>query len=168
MSSAAYNAFFLNSKSSIIQLELLEISHPNFSKTYFIVRNAINGVTVTLEDTTSQTFDYYPLSIKPTGSNTDLDQTLEINLGDLGDTVPFELDLVAADCGFGVKPVIKYRTYRSDDLTVPMFGPQVFKVNTISFTKDGATISASAPRLNLNQTGELYSMDRFTMMRGFL
>lgn len=165
---SAYDDFFLNSESSIIQLELIEISHPNFSKVYRIVRNSIQGVTVTLEDSTEETFDYYPLSIKPTGSSTDLDQTLEINLGDLGEVVPFELDLIAASCGFSIKPIINYRTYRSDDLTAPMFGPQLFQINTISFTKDGATISASAPRLNLNQTGEIYGMDRFTMMRGFL
>lgn len=163
-----YAAFFLNSSSSIIQLELIEISHPSFSKVYFIVRNAIHGITVTLEDTSSQLFDYYPLSIKPTGSNTDLDQTLEINLGDLGEIVPLQLDLVAADCGFNIKPLLKYRTYRSDDLSAPLFGPQLFEINTISFQKEGNTLSASAKRLNLNQTGELYGMDRFPMMRGFL
>jgi len=163
-----YSQFFLNTSSSVIQLELVEISHPNFSKVYRVVRNAIAGVTVTLEDASVVTFDYYPLAITPTGSNTDLDQALQVQVGDLGSIIPPELDLVDAAGGFIVKPVLLYRTYRSDDLDTPLIGPLKFQIDNIAFQKEGATISASAPRLNLNQTGELYSMDRFPMLRGFL
>lgn len=316
----SYSDFFLNSSSSVVQLELLEIAHPNFSKTYRIVRNAINGVTVTLEvipgeDPVVATFDYYPVRITPTGSSNDLDQNLQVIFGDLGQILPTELDLVLAKrglvngsfdasaanppdawtvyhtgaaptlsyvlgyhsiraiqivsstiytglvqtidpypiiggtysaacfakstpntcvffirfldsggllisqvgadtdtsnvfkriaatgvcpagtasvqlmivtegattttCAFDtisvsipnrpiVKPTMIYRTYRSDDLTAPLSGPVRFNVNNITFQKDGATLQCSAPRLNLNSTGELYTMDRFPMLRGFI
>lgn len=163
-----YSAFFLNTSASVIQLELVEISHPNFSKVYYIVRNAISGVTVVLEDLSTHTFDYYPLSIKPTGTTNDLDQTIQVLVGDLGDIIPLELDLVAVASGFSVKPTLKYRTYRSDDLSHVLLGPLVYQVDNISFQEDGATLSASVPRLNLNQTGELYTLDRFPMLAGFL
>jgi hypothetical protein len=309
--------FFLNSGSNVVQLDLIELAHPNFTKTYRIVRNAVAGVTVTLEDTTVKTFDYYPVRLVPTGSKNDLDQTLEVTFGDLGTILPQELDRIiraktppfftgallgawvdntaqmvlppfliaqggwfyvpanathlqmgindsfffdnngsfavsvngAAPVsvgpfertwtytagvlndaypysptstgpprsvvvtpgslikitvsggtsvfaggfvhdGFGdptvpnagpglfvelepgpgsiIKPTLTYRVYRSDDLTAPLDGPFLFQVNNIAFQKDGATLQCSASRLNQNTTGELYSMDRFPMLRGFL
>tara|TARA_Y100001973_G_C5206110_1_gene341642 strand:+ start:947 stop:1447 length:501 start_codon:yes stop_codon:yes gene_type:complete len=165
---SAYTEFFLASKSSIVQLELLEISHSSFTKTYRIVRNAVDGVTVTLEDASSQTFDYYPLRIVGVGTRDNLDFGIKIDLGDLGEVLPEELDAVSSDDGFSEKPVVKYRTYRSDDLTAPLFGPVVLEVRSFSFNREGSTFEAKAPSLNVNKTGELYKIDRFPMLRGFL
>lgn len=170
---SAYAEFFLNTSSSVVQLELLEISHPSFSQTYRIVRNAIRGVTVTLEDSSVHTFDYYPAKIVPTGNANDLEQTLQIQFGDLGQVVPLEIDRVILMTSGGlptstIKPTVLYRTYRSDDLSAPLAGPYRFQVNNIAFKKEGATLQCTAPRMNLNRTGEVYSMDRFPMLRGFL
>ncbi len=165
---ADYKAFFFNSASAVTQLELLEFSHPNFSKTFYVVRNATEGVTVTLEDSTVQTFDYYPLRISPAGSKEDLDFGLQIDFGDLGEVLPAELDAVADANGWEEKPVIKYRLYRSDDLSAPMLGPYTLEVTSFSFTRDGASFEAKAPSLNINRTGELYKVDRFPMLKGLL
>lgn len=163
-----YTEFFLNSKSSVVQLETLEISHPNFTKIYRVVRNAVEGITATLENGTSATFDYYPLQIENAGVRDDLDQSIKINLGDLGEVLPKELDEVSSSDGFGTKPVVIYRTYRSDDLTRPLFGPVTLEVSTFAFNREGSTFEAKAPSLNINKTGEIYSLDRFPMLRGFL
>ena len=163
-----YTEFFLNAGSNVVELELLEISHPNFSQTYRIVRNAVAGVTVTLEDSSSATFEYYPLQITPMGSGDDLDQALKIQLGDLGTLLPQELDAVSAAGGFGTKPVLKYRTYRSDDLTAPLYGPITLEISNLTFKREGAAFEAHAPRLNSTATGEIYSTTRFPMLRGFI
>jgi hypothetical protein len=163
-----YSEFFLNAGSNVAELELLEISHPNFTKTYYLVRNAVNGVTVTLEDSTSQEFEYYPLQITPVGSGDDLDQVLRIQLGDLGTLLPQELDAVSAAGGFGTKPTLKYRTYRSDDLSAPLYGPITLEISALTFKKEGAAFEAHAPRLNSTATGELYTTSRFPMLRGFI
>jgi hypothetical protein len=163
-----YSEFFLNSGSNIAELELLEISHPNFSKTYFIVRNATNGITVTLETSVVQAFEYYPLQITPAGSGDDLDQVLKIQLGDLGSILPQELDAVSVAGTFGTKPVLKYRTYRSDDLSAPLYGPITMEISSLTFKREGAAFEAHAPRLNSTATGELYSTSRFPMLRGFV
>ena len=167
-----YTDFFLNTGSHIIQLELVEISHPDFSQVYRVVRNAINGVTVTLEDASVHTFDFYPLKIQPSGAFDNLDETLEVTLGDLGDIIPKEIDRtvkpVGTVPGTYTYPKLKYRTYRSDDLTVPLFGPTVFDVQSISFKKEGATLQCAAVKRNLTGTGEVYTLDRFPMLRGFI
>ena len=165
---SAYSEFFLNSKSSVVQLELVEISHPNFTKVYRVVRNAVQGVTVKLETGANATFEYYPLRIENNGDRDDLDQSFTFTLGDLGDVLPKELDAVALGNGFGEKPKVVYRTYRSDDLTKPLFGPVNLEVESFAFNREGSTFTAKAPSLNLNKTGETYTLERFPMLRGFL
>ena len=94
-----YSEFFLSSKSSIVQLELLEISHPNFSEVFRIVRNAVAGVDVVLETGVTETFNYRPLKIKGIGTRDNLDFGLVIDLGDLGEVLPKELDLIVENNG---------------------------------------------------------------------
>lgn len=166
---SSYTEFFLNSISSIVQLELIEISHPNFSQTYYIVRNAVEGVTVTLEDgVTTQFFQYYPLRITNIESRDNLDSGLKIQLGDLGELLPSEFDLVRSNNGFGTKPTLKYRVYRSDDLSSPMFGPITLEIINFIFNKEGASFEATAPSVNINKTGERYRITNFPMLKGFL
>ena len=163
-----YTEFFLSSKSSVVQLETLEISHSAFTQTYRVVRNAVAGVTVTLETAAQASFTYYPLRITGVGLRENLDFGIKVDLGDLGEVLPEELDAVASADGYEEKPIVIYRTYRSDDLTSPLFGPVVLEVKSFSFNRQGSTFEARAPSLNVNKTGELYSLDRFPMLRGFL
>lgn len=164
-----YINFFLNSQSSIVELELIELSHPNFSTTYCIVRNAVEGVTVKLETGQFVFFDYYPLSLEGSTVREDLDYIIKIKVGDLGEIIPNELDNVSsAEGGFQIKPTLMYRSYRSDELRVPMFGPLRLEVTEFNFVKDGAEFEAKAPLLNINRTGEVYTLDRFPMLRGFI
>lgn len=160
--------YFLDSRSDVILYELLEIRHPNFTQSYFIVRNNRDGLTVTLEDSTTQTFDYYPLQIQDQGDSADLDNGFQINLGDLGQVLPIELDAVTTADGMATKPVVIYRAYRSDDLTAPTIGPIDLEVTSLSFAREGASFVASAPYVNQNKTGESYNLTRFYMLRGFL
>jgi hypothetical protein len=164
-----YVEYVLNSSASVVQIELLEIAHPAFSQTYRIVRNVEDGITVTLEGGAVASFDYYPAQIELRSDNDDLDQELSITLGDLGELLPTELDAVAASTqGFAQKPTLIYRTYRSDDLTQPMVGPLRYEISNLAFTRDGCTFAAKAPSLNLNKTGEIYTFERFPMLRAFL
>ena len=163
-----HSEFFLAAPARVVQLELLEISHPAFSQVYRVVRNAVAGVTVTLEDSTQATFTYYPLRIQVLGTKDDLDVGIRIQLGDLGELLPDEIDRVAAADAFDVKPTVKYRVYRSDDLTAPLVGPLVLEIASVPFSREGAAFEARAPRLSIGRTGEIYRLDRFPMLRGFV
>lgn len=151
-----------------MQLECVEISHPNFTKTYYVVRNAVNGITVTHEGGTTHDYEYYPLQISKLETTDDLDSGLQINLGDIGEVLPKELDAIRAADAFHIKPTVRYRAYRSDDLTAPMLGPFRLEVTTFSFAQEGASFDAKAPSINISQTGEIYRIERFTGLRGFL
>lgn len=162
----AYTQFFLNSTSDIVAYDCIELSHPNFSAVYRFVRNNSNGITVVLESGVTVTFDYVPMKIEQSGSSDDLDQTMRIDFGDLGEQLPQELDRVRKADNFLIKPTMVYRVYRSDNLSL-MHGPIVLEVSTVPSTKQGATINARAPRLNVNGTGETYTVDKFPMLGGY-
>jgi hypothetical protein len=163
-----YTSYFLNSNSSVVQLELFTISHPSFLQTYNLVRNATNGITVTLETGLSQFFDYLPMKVAITGRRDNLDQLLELTLGDLGLIIPQNLDAVFMDGSATKKPSLIYRTYRSDQLNAPLLGPISLEIKKITFSKEGALIQAQAPSLNINRTGEYYSTERFSGLKAFL
>lgn len=165
---ANLNEFFLNSKSNIVQLDLLEITHPNFSKPYRIVRNSVMGVSVNIGGSVPERFDYYPVSIKGTSVKDDLDQGITVILGDLGEIIPKEIDLVRKADGFNIKPRVRYWTFRSDDLNSPLYGPVVLEVGEFSNDLNGASFEAKAPSLNVSKTGEIYDLTRFPGLRGFL
>lgn len=165
---SAYTEFFLNSNSSIVQLDCLEISHSSFSQIYYVVRNASLGVTVFHEDANSHDYVYYPMRLSLSGPRDDLDHILKVEFGDLGDIVPSELDAIRKDGTFYELPKVRYRTYRSDDLNTPLYGPIDLEVRTFTFTKDGVSFEAKAPSLNIDKTGESYTLPRFPMLRGLL
>jgi hypothetical protein len=164
-----YSEFFLNSRATVVQLELLEVSHPDFSAPYRFVRNARDGVTVDLSDTEQEVFfQFYPAKVSSIGTRDDLDAGIRIELGDLGEIIPDELDNVDRAGGWLIKPEVRYWVFRSDDLTAPIYGPLTLEVDTFNFSYEGAAFEAQAPRLNMNRTGERYKLDRFPMLRGFL
>lgn len=164
-----YADFFLNSRSNVVQLELLEIAHPDFTQPHRIVRNHADGVTVDLsDDELAVDFLYYPARVSSVGARDDLDAAIRVELGDLGEVVPVELDAVDEAGGTLIKPTVRYWVFRSDDLSAPIFGPLNLEVTNFNFNVDGASFEAQAPQLNINRTGERYKLDRFPMLRGFL
>lgn len=164
-----YSEFFLASRASVVQLELMEVTHPDFSQPFRFVRNHADGVTVTLnEDEEDIFFQYYPAKVSAVGAKDDMDAAVRVILGDLGEVIPPEFDRVEEAGGWLIKPRVRYWVYRSDDLLEPIFGPLHLEVTTFNTNADGASFEAAAPRLNNIRTGERYLLDRFPMLRGYL
>lgn len=162
-----YIQFFLNGRRDTAEIETLEITHPAFSRAYYIVRNVTGGISLTHEDGKEYFHEYYPLGMEDEGSKDDLDFGISINLGDLGEIIPDEIDnLIAAD-GFYEKPKVVYRSYRSDTLKM-MRGPLDLEISDLSFTGEGSAFTAGAPRVNRNGTGLRYDFSRFPSLREFV
>lgn len=165
---SAESEFFLSSTSDVALYETLQIYHPDFSQTYYVVRNNTEGITATIEDLSVKTFEYYPMRIQFGSSGGDLDQSVSIDFGDLGEVLPTEIDRVISADGFETKPTLVYRSYRSDDLTESISGAINLEIKTMTFDGVSVKLEAGAPRLNLNKTGEVYRLDRFPCLRGLL
>jgi hypothetical protein len=168
MSADPYVQFFLNSSSNIAQLETIEISHPNFKNSHYAVRNHMKGITAKIETNEEIYFQYIPMEITENDSKGDLDYSLTIKFGDVGEFLPFDLDSIVIADGLFVEPTLIYRAYRSDDLEAPIFGPITLKIKNFAFDRYGAIFNAHADRANSQKTGELYTINRFPMMRAFL
>jgi hypothetical protein len=175
--------FFLGSSPAVVQLDCLEISHPNFSQTYRVVRNTQQdqltaldangnhkrGAIVTHEGPSGPfEYEYVPARILPVATRDDLVQALSVSLGDTGDIIAAEIERIWAANGLNTRPVLKYRAYPSDDLGVPMLGPLVLELASVTTSREGATFEARAPELNASRTGELYDVNRFPMLKPFL
>lgn len=160
--------FFLNSKSKVAMFDTLQISHPSFSKTYFIVRNSRKGLTATLENSSIAVFEYYPFRMEKTASSGNLDQSFKFTFGELGSLIHNEIDAVREADTFNVKPVVIIRGYRSDDLSGPVYGPLKLEISQIPINKKGFAFEAKPWQPNVNGTGEIYTLSRFPGLRGFL
>lgn len=161
--------FFFGSPANVAQLDLLEITHPQFTQDYRLVRNHAKGVTVDHEGGGgSFAYEYTPMSIKPLGSDNSLNQSLRVVLGDVGEIIQAEVEAVLEANGMNVRPVVTFRTYRSDDLSQPMFGPLTLEMGDVTTSaSNGNSFAAEPPRTNATRTGLAYDARQFPMLRGF-
>jgi hypothetical protein len=165
---SADSEFFFDSFSSVVELDLLEISHSSFSQTFYLVRNAVDGVTVTHENASVIDYTYCPMQLSLSGPREDLDHILNVVLGDVSEYLAPELDAIRNDGTTAEMPVVKYRTYRSDDLSAPMYGPIDLQIKRLGSIPEGFLFEAKAPSLNVNKTGEKYTISRFPALTGLL
>lgn len=161
----ALSGFFLNTRPSVIYLEVLELIHPKFSQTYRLVKNADRNLSLTHEGPAGPfTYSLAPLTIRPLGSDTDLDQEIEVVLGDVGEIMATEIQAVSDANAMMTKPTAKYRVYRSDDFSAPLFGPVNLRIDAVTLTTESAAFKAKSASYNIVRTGEVYRTDRFPML----
>lgn len=164
-----YVAFFLNTQSSVIALDCIEISHPSFASTLYFVRNVPDGIALMHEDNSSHYYTYQPMKIDRSNVSNDLEQTMQITLADLDDSFINAIKNIRHSAYPRVKPKIKYRLYRDDDLSSPVMSLQTLEIANVSKDKSGnVSFEAKAPELNSVKTGEVYGVERFPMLRGTL
>lgn len=164
-----YIEFFLNSSATLVQYETLQIFHNAFSKQYFLVRNNSQGITARLETGFLINFEYYPLRITFKETLDNLDYGITIILGELGELLPTEINNVLNSSEYSnAKPILRYRSYRSDNLELPMFGPIELEIEAMNFTKESTTIEAVARRFNQIGTGLRYTIEDFPTLAAAL
>jgi hypothetical protein len=120
MTQTALAEFLFTSSTSSIQLQLIEIYHPDFTQTYRIIKNKISTAATVLvahDDLTAPVdYTYYPVQIKCLGTTNSLDQKLEVTFGDLGQILPAEVARLRTRNGSRIKPTLTYREYDSSIL----------------------------------------------------
>ncbi|MFA2969370.1 DUF1833 domain-containing protein [Acinetobacter pittii] len=162
-----YAKFFLNRKVDVYQLECIELSHPSFLNTYRVVRNDDRGVYVKHKEGSGQFYyEYLPLTIHRSGMLGDLDQTLTVSVSGLGDILPDEFERVLEGQYADVKPTVNYRLYSSDNLNTPIHYLLGLQLAGVSMNNKAVTFKAESPRLNTSKTGDIFSLDRFSGLKG--
>ena len=153
--------FFASAPQTIHPVQTLQISHSAMSQVWHLWREPYAG--------TAGGFAMQPcnIEIKLAGSAGHLDQKFDIRIGlvDIEDTFRAEMDRIPIDTL--EKIAVVYREYLSDDL-VNAQASATLQVESISYAKGAASLSAVSPRLNITRTGELYTPRDIPMLRGFL
>lgn len=159
--------FALASKPSVVRLDTLEISHPNFTQTYRLVNTVLPGQASI--EAMSETWEFCPMQVLPIAASDDMVQALNVTLGDVGEIIAREIEAVWDANGLNTRPTLTYRAFRSDSLSAPIAGTtRVLEIASVTTTREGASFEARAPELNASRTGVLYDLDVFPMLRGFL
>jgi hypothetical protein len=162
---ARLKTFLASAPQTIHAVQTLEIWHSAMTQTYhlwrepYVAETAVGGVLRTMRPVNFE--------IKLAGSEGHLDQKFSIAISTVDDnnTLRNELDRIPVNTL--EKIVIIYREFLSDDLSVPQATARL-QVESISYAKGAANLTAVSPRLNMLRTGESYTPKDIPMMRGFL
>lgn len=157
--------FLASAPQTVHPVQTIEISHSAMTKVWHLWREPYVGTTVV--DGVARTMEPCNIEIKLAGSAGHLDQKFDIRLGlvDAMDLFREQIDLIPIDTT--EKATLIYREFLSDDLTQPQASARL-QVESVSWAKGVANISAVSPRLNITRTGELYAPKEIPMLRGFL
>lgn len=161
--------FWLKGNSEVIRYQCIEVTHFAWLKAYRYVRNHADGISVTHEDGKQYTYAYYPVTVKKSKTDENLDQSITIGVGDLGEEIPQEIDRLRASKAYRlIKPVLNYREYLSTDLTTPVLSVLNLDVTDYQPQKQGAVFICKARQLNLTKTGLVYNFDDMPSLRAFV
>lgn len=161
--------YYLKGDPEEVRLALIEVTHPSFLYAYRYVQNHAYGVSVKHEDGAWYEYAYSPITVKKSKADDDLDQSITIGVGDLGQYLPEDIDRLR-DCSqyAHIKPKLNYREYLLSNLEKPALSVLGLEVSDWQPSKEGSVFVCKAKELNLTRTGLTYSLDKFPLLRGFL
>lgn len=165
--------FHLDSAPSVALLETIEVNHSLWPEPIRIVTNHTDGVEVTLENDELAFFDFAPLLINRGSTSDDLDQSLSITLGDLGEIVPPLLKIIR-DAESDEQPQVIYRAFAFDVVSMSLVknkpidiirGLNIDKMNRNHLA---TTFEAKTTSKNSVKTGKTYNLQDFPDLKGLL
>ena len=150
--------------------EVVELTASWFSQSYYVQNTFIDGIDVPLEDgVTIVTAEYAPMQIGQAGNNTDMVYSRSVTLQYVNDIIAAEM--TNRDPENPEKPKLKFRGYvMYRDGTVSSLKTPVITTELIQTNRDGVgtTMDTSVKPVNNTATGEVATVTRVPMLRGFL
>lgn len=165
--------FHLDSSPSVALLETLEINHGTWSKPIRIVTNHADGLTARNELGQYIVYQFAPVLINKGTTSDNLDQKLQITLGDLGEIIPPLIELIR-QANSDEAPQVIYRAYAFDvgSMSLAKETPiNIIKglmISTMSRDYQATTFEAKTEDKNTVKTGRIYNMNDYPDLRGLL
>lgn len=157
-------SFFLTNTRSLYWIDTIEMNHPDFVDPFYFQNEYIDeDIVATNEDSQQVTYSYQLFEVKRNNVVADLDQGVGVTFADYKDVLK-----AAVNSANTSSPItVRYRVFRSDDLTSPMDFIQVLKVVNVSSSADGfVTFQAGAEQLNNVKTGDTYTLNKYPLLKG--
>lgn len=165
--------FHLDSVSSVVLLETIETSHSLWDEPIRIVTNHPDGVAVTLENDQPAFFEFVPLLAQRGNTSDDLDQTLNITVGDLGEVLP-PLVKKIHDAASDEKPQVVYRSFAFDAASMTLTKPTPIEiirglhVSKMNRDHQATTFEAATSGKNSVKTGRTFNFEGYPDLRGLI
>lgn len=152
--------------------EVASIHAPWFSRTYYLQNMFTEVVQVKLETGVFVDAEYAPMSIGKASSNADLNYERNIVVGMVNDILAAEQSNFDPDVHNPDSQYVQSRTYiRYDDGTVSDIQSSVITTYVRDITRDSKTYSStiriSSKPANETATGEVATVKRVPMLKGF-
>ncbi len=163
----------LDSSPSIALLETLEVKHSLWPKPVRIVTNHADGIDAMLETGEVVNFEFAPLLINKGMTSDDLDQKLNITLGDLGEIVPPLIKKIR-EADSDEYPEVIYRAYAFDTASMtfakakPIDMIKGLYIEQMSRDHQATTFDAKTSDKNTVSTGRIYDLVGFLDLKGLL
>ena len=165
--------YHLDSDYSITQLDTLEINHSTWAEPIRIVINHDDGITATLETAEVVFFEFAPVLIKKGNTSDDLDQSLSITLGDLGETLPPLIKQIR-QANSDERPSVIYRAYAFNAATrelaksTPLDVIKGLYIRNMNRDFQGSTFEAKTTEKNTASTGRTFNMQDYPDQKALL
>ena len=153
------------------ELEVISFSAPWFSKTYYLQRQFTEDIQVTLETGITVDVMYAPMNIDQASSNADLNYERNVSIQMVNDLIAAENDNYDPEMNGSQTPTFQSRgfiAYRDGTISGIKYGPITLPVKTIKTNNQGAIINVTTKPGNDYATGEVATVTRVPMLRGFV
>lgn len=149
--------------------EVVKIYASWFSKPYYLQNTFTEGIDVSLEDDSVVTAEYAPMAIGESSSNADMSYERNITVQSLNDMIAIETDKRPVGTNEKIKlEFYTYAIYRDGSISgVKGNVPSVQLIKTARDDK-GTTLSTSSKPVSKTRTGEVVTLKRVPMIRGFM
>ena len=157
-------SFFLTNTRNLYWIDTIEMDHPDFVEPFYFQNEYIDeDIVATNEDLQQATYSYQLFDVKRNNVVADLDQGVGVTFADYKDVLK-----TAVNAASSSSPItLRYRVFRSDDLTSPMDFIQVLKVVSVNCDAEGfVTFQAGAEQLNNVKTGDTYTLNKYPLLKG--
>ena len=151
--------------------EVIELSSSWFSKSYYLQRATTDSIDVTLEDGDVVTAEYVPMSLGQSSSNEDLNYERNIIVQMVNDTIAGEQANYDYDTHGDEMPQLTsrgYILYRNGDVSQIKQPAIKLPVRKMRRDTSGAVFNVSTKPANESATGEVATVTRVPMLKGFL
>jgi hypothetical protein len=173
--------FYLNSLPQDVMVDTVQITYliaPGISKQFNLVRNApagFTGYSTTSTSSTAITYIFVPFALTRTNTAADLQQSISLTFGYMGDYLNSIFQQIADLKLQGTMPTLVYRSYAmtpteigTTDPATPLYISGTLYINNITMTKEGLAFEAQPYSVNTTGTGYLYLTNIFTGLQAFL
>lgn len=152
-------------------IEVVELSAPWFSKTYYLQRQMTDSIEVTLETGETVVAEYAPMSIDQSSSNADLNYERNVVIQQVNDIIASEQSKYDPDLYADQSPMFVsrgYILYRDGSVSQIKQPPIQLPIRKMRRDERGALFSVTTKPANQWATGEVATTTRVPMLKGFL